>query len=201
MLGERQEVLYGSGKITDSLLGCRFRISPKSFYQINPTQTEVLYAKALEFADLQPTDELLDAYCGIGTIGLIAAGKVKNVIGVELNKEAVKDARENAKLNGIQNAAFYCADAGEFMLRRKAEGVTSDVVIMDPPRAGASKQFLHCLVQAAPKKVVYVSCNPETQQRDLLYLVKNGYKVKKIQPVDMFPHTEHVETVTLITRA
>ncbi len=200
VLGERQEVLYGSGKITEELLGCRFRISPKSFYQINPTQTEVLYSKALEFADLQPTDELLDAYCGIGTIGLIAADKVKNVIGVELNKEAVKDARENAKLNGIKNATFTCADAGEFMLRRKAEGLTSDVVIMDPPRAGASKPFLRCLVEAAPKKVVYVSCNPETQKRDLLYLVKNGYKVKIIQPVDMFPHTEHVESVVLLTK-
>ena len=132
---------------------------------------------------------------------MIAADKVKNVIGVELNKEAVKDARENAKLNGIKNATFTCADAGEFMLRRKAEGLTSDVVIMDPPRAGASKPFLRCLVEAAPKKVVYVSCNPETQQRDLLYLTKNGYKVKRIQPVDMFPHTEHVETVVLMSRA
>ena len=201
VLGERQEVLYGDGKITEELLGCRFRISPKSFYQINPTQTEVLYSKALEFADLKPTDELLDAYCGIGTIGLIAAKSVKNVIGVELNQDAVKDARENAKLNGVKNITFTCADAGEFMLRRKAEGKTSDVVIMDPPRAGASKEFLSCLVKAAPARVVYISCNPETQRRDLFYLTKNGYKVKKIQPVDMFPHTEHVETVTLITRA
>ena len=200
VLGERSEVLYGSGKITEELLGCRFKISPKSFYQINPTQTEVLYSKALEFANLKPTDELLDAYCGIGTIGLIAAGRVKKVTGVELNHDAVKDARENMKLNSIKNAAFYCADAGEFMLRRKADGKTYDVVIMDPPRAGASKQFLSCLVQAAPERVVYVSCNPETQKRDLFYLTKNGYKVKKIQPVDMFPHTEHVETVCLLSR-
>ena len=200
VLGERQEVLYGSGKITEELLGCRFRISPKSFYQINPLQTEVLYSKALAFADLKPTDTLLDAYCGIGTIGLIAANKVKQVIGVELNQDAVRDARENARLNAIQNAAFYCADAGEFMLRRKAEGQAADVIIMDPPRAGASKQFLHCLIQAAPERVVYISCNPETQRRDLFYLVKNGYKVKKIQPVDMFPHTEHVECVVLMSR-
>lgn len=200
LLGERQEVLYGEGKITEELLGCRFRISSKSFYQINPQQTQILYTKALEFADLKPSDVLLDAYCGIGTIGLIAAKHVKSVIGVELNCEAVRDARENAKLNGIKNAAFYCADAGEFMLRRKAEGQAADVVIMDPPRAGASKQFLHCLIQAAPERVVYISCNPETQKRDLFYLVKNGYKVKKIQPVDMFPHTEHVETVVLMSK-
>ena len=201
VLGERQEVLYGTGKITEELLGCRFRISPKSFYQINPTQTEVLYSKALEMAALQKTDTLLDAYCGIGTIGLIAAGKVKNVIGVELNKDAVRDARENAKCNGIRNASFYCADAGEFMLRRKEEGEMADVVIMDPPRAGASKQFLSCLVEAAPKRVVYISCNPETQRRNLFYLVKNGYKVKGIQPVDMFPHTAHVETVVQLARS
>lgn len=200
VLGERQEVLFGSGKITDSLLGCRFHISPQSFYQINPKQTEVLYAKALEFADLKQSDVLLDAYCGIGTIGLIAADRVGQVIGVEVNPAAVKDARENARLNGTKNAAFYCADAGEFMLRRKAEGQAADVVMMDPPRAGASKQFLHCLVEAAPKRVVYISCNPETQKRDLFYLVKNGYKVKKIQPVDMFPHTEHVETIVLLFR-
>lgn len=200
VLGERQEVLYGTGKITEQLLGCKFRISPKSFYQINPTQTEVLYTKALEMADLKKTDELLDAYCGIGTIGLIAAGRVKTVIGVELNKDAIKDARENAKLNGIKNAEFYLADAGEFMLNRKAQGKRANVVIMDPPRAGASKQFLSCLVSAEPERIVYISCNPETQKRDLFYLVKNGYKVKKIQPVDMFPHTEHIETVVLLQK-
>ena len=200
VLGERQEVLYGSGKITEELLGCRFKISPKSFYQINPIQTEVLYSKALEFADLKKTDKLLDAYCGIGTIGLIAASEVGSVVGVELNKDAVRDARENMKLNSIKNARFHCADAGEFMLEKKDEGETYDVVIMDPPRAGASKQFLSCLVKAEPERVVYVSCNPETQKRDLFYLTKNGYKVKKIQPVDMFPHTEHCEVIALLTR-
>lgn len=200
VLGQRQEVLYGSGKITEELLGKRFKISPKSFYQINPTQTEVLYSKALEMADLKKTDELIDAYCGIGTIGIIASDKVKTVIGAELNKDAVKDARENAKLNGCKNAEFVCADAGEFMLGRASEGKRADVVIMDPPRAGASKQFLSNLVKSAPERVVYISCNPETQKRDLFFLVKNGYKVKKIQPVDMFPHTEHIETVVLLSR-
>lgn len=200
VLGERQSVLYGSGKITENLLGCRFQISPKSFYQINPLQTEVLYTKALEMAQLKPTDVLLDAYCGIGTIGLIAAKHVRQVIGVELNQDAVRDARKNAQLNSIANAAFYCADAGEFMLRRKAQGEPADVVIMDPPRAGASKTFLNCLVQAAPERVVYISCNPETLRRDLFYLVKNGYKVKQIQPVDMFPHTAHCEVVCQLLR-
>ena len=200
VLGERQEVLYGSGKIMEELLGCRFRISPKSFYQINPIQTEVLYSKALEFADLKGSDKLLDAYCGIGTIGLIAASKVKSVVGVELNKDAVRDARENMKLNSIKNAEFHCADAGEFMLEKKAAGENFDVVIMDPPRAGASKQFLSCLVKASPERVVYVSCNPETQKRDLFYLTKAGYKVKKIQPVDMFPHTAHCEVVVSLTQ-
>ncbi len=200
VLGQRQEVLYGSGKITEELLGKKFKISPKSFYQINPTQTEVLYSKALEMADLKNTDELIDAYCGIGTIGIIASDKVKRVIGAEFNKDAVKDARENAKLNGCKNAQFVCADAGEFMLGRASEGKRADVVIMDPPRAGASKQFLSNLVKSAPERVVYISCNPETQKRDLFFLVKNGYKVKKIQPVDMFPHTEHIETVVLLAR-
>lgn len=200
VLGQRQEVLYGSGKICEELLGKKFKISPKSFYQINPTQTEVLYSKALEMANLKKTDELIDAYCGIGTIGIIASDNVKKVIGAELNKDAVKDARENAKLNGCKNAEFVCADAGEFMLGRASEGKRADVVIMDPPRAGASKQFLSNLVKSAPDRVVYISCNPETQKRDLFFLVKNGYKVKKIQPVDMFPHTEHIETVVLLVR-
>ena len=200
VLGERQEVLYGSGKITEELLGKKFKISPKSFYQINPTQTEVLYSKALEMAQLKKSDELIDAYCGIGTIGIIASDYVKKVFGVELNKDAVKDARENAKINACKNAEFYCADAGEFMLKRAGEGKRADVVIMDPPRAGASKQFLSNLAKSAPERVVYISCNPETQKRDLFFLVKNGYKVRKIQPVDMFPHTEHIETVCLLCK-
>lgn len=200
VLGQRQEILYGNGKITENLLGKKFRISPKSFYQINPTQTEVLYSQALKMADLKDTDELIDAYCGIGTIGIIASDYVKKVYGVELNKDAVRDARENAKLNGTVNAEFHCADAGEFMLQRASVGKRADVVIMDPPRAGSSKQFLSNLVKSAPDRVVYISCNPETQKRDLFFLVKNGYKVKKIQPVDMFPHTEHIETVVALKR-
>ena len=193
-------VLFGSGYIEEELCGLRFRISPKAFYQINPTQTEVLYRKALEFAGLSGTERLLDAYCGTGTIGIIASKSAGEVIGVELNGDAVKDAVTNAELNGVDNIKFYKADAGKFMVEAAELGEKFDVVIMDPPRAGASLDFLKSLVTLAPDRIVYISCNPETQSRDLSYLTRKGYKVRRIQPVDMFPHTEHVETVALLTR-
>ena len=200
VLGEKSEVLYGDGKITETLCGLKFRISPKAFYQINPIQTEVLYNKALELADFKGDESIIDAYCGTGTIGLIASKSVKSVIGVEINADAVKDARENAKLNGIKNEKFYTADAGSFMTELAEKGEKTDAVIMDPARAGADKAFLSSLVKLSPEKVVYISCNPETLSRDLAYLTRNGYKVKKIQPVDMFPHTDHVETVVLMSK-
>lgn len=200
VLGEREEVLYGKGYIEDTLCGCVFRISPRSFYQINPTQTEVLYRKAIEFAELTGKENVLDAYCGIGTIGLIAARSAGQVVGVEVNGDAVKDARVNAKLNGITNAHFIAADAGEYMVELAKEGQPIDVVFMDPPRAGSDLPFLQSLITLQPKKVVYISCNPETQARDLRVLTHNGYTVKKIQPVDMFPHTAHIETVVLLSR-
>lgn len=201
VLGDTGEVLFGGGKITEELCGMKFRISPKAFYQINPVQTEILYGKALEFADFNGTEEIIDAYCGTGTIGLIASSKVKSVIGVEINKDAVKDAKENAKLNNVQNIEFYSADAGKFMTELSKEGRKIDAVIMDPARAGADIPFLSSLIRLSPQKVVYVSCNPETLARDLRYITKNGYKVRKIQPVDMFPHTEHIETVVLLTKS
>jgi 23S rRNA (uracil1939-C5)-methyltransferase len=188
------------GYIEDILCGCRFRISPKSFYQINPVQTETLYGKAVEFADLTGKERVIDAYCGIGTIGIIASKGAGEVIGCELNSDAVKDARVNAKINEIENIRFFCADAGEFMLSMKENGEKCDVLFMDPPRAGSDRKFLSSAVHLSPEKIVYISCNPETQQRDLFYLVKNGYKVKKIQPVDMFPYTSHVETVVLLCK-
>ena len=200
MLGEKSKILYGDGYIEDELCGLKFRISPKAFYQINPTQTEVLYNKALDFAGLTGKERLLDAYCGTGTIGIIAAERVKRVVGVELNSDAVKDALTNAQINDIKNIEFYEADAGDFMVEAAAMGEKFDVVIMDPPRAGASIEFLRSLVTLSPEKVVYVSCNPETLSRDLSFLTRKGYKVQKIQPVDMFPHTEHVETVALLSR-
>ncbi len=201
VLGDREEILYGNGYIEDTLCGCVFRISPKSFYQINPVQTEKLYGKAMELAELDNDTKVLDAYCGIGTIGLVAAKTAGNVIGVELNPDAVKDAISNAKRNDSKNARFYCADAGDFMQELAENGERFDVVFMDPPRSGSSKKFIDSLAVAAPEKVVYISCNPETLARDLQLITKKGYKVRKICPVDMFPHTNHIECVTLLTRS
>lgn len=200
VLGKKETVLYGDGYIEDILCGKRFRISARSFYQINPVQTEKLYSTAINFAELTGKETVLDAYCGIGTIGIVAADKAKNVIGVELNSDAVRDAIANAKINGTKNIRFFCADAGEFMVGMAEEGEKIDTVFMDPPRAGSDIPFLKSIVSLAPKKVVYISCNVETQARDVAFLLKNGYKVKKIQPVDMFPHTNHVECICLLTR-
>ena len=159
-----------------------------------------LYGKAVEFAALTGTETVLDAYCGIGTIGITASGSAKQVIGVELNRDAVKDAIANAKLNGLKNCWFTAGDAGEYMQGMVREGIKPDVIFMDPPRAGSSEAFLHALIKTAPSRVVYVSCDPETLARDLDVLTAGGYKVQRIQPVDMFPFTEHVETVVKLDR-
>lgn len=200
VLGERELVLFGDGYITDELMGFKFRISPKSFYQINYEGTKQLYSKAMEYADISEDDVVVDVYAGVGTIGIIASPYAKEVISVELNKDAVRDAKINASINGVKNIRFFCADATEFLLEAAKENVKIDVVLMDPPRAGSTVQFMKSVCTLAPEKVVYVSCNPETLARDLTYFAKNGYKVKKIQPVDMFPHTNHVETVVLLSR-
>lgn len=198
VLGQREHVLYGKGFIQDTLCGKVFRLSPKSFYQVNPVQTEVLYNKALEMAGFQGNETIIDAYCGIGTIGLIASDHVKKVIGVELNRDAVKDAINNAKQNNVKNVYFHNQDAGDFMMKMAREKQSVDAVLMDPPRAGSTEAFLRALTSINPKKVVYISCNPVTLKRDLDYLVKKGYVVKRLVPVDMFPGTEHVETVALL---
>ena len=196
VLGKRSILLFGEGKIEDELLGCRFRISPKSFYQINPIQTEKLYSLAMDGLHLTGNETVLDAYCGTGTIGIVAAKQgAKKVIGVELNADAVQDAKENAALNNIENIEFICDDASRFIMRLAAEKVKLDAVIMDPPRAGSTVEFMKAVIKLAPKRVVYVSCNPETLARDLNYFTKHGYKATKITPVDMFPHTAHVEAV------
>lgn len=202
VLGNNQKILYGKGYIEDILCDCRFRISPKSFYQINPVQTEVLYNTAMEYADLNGNETVLDTYCGIGTIGIVAAKRgAGRVVGVELNGDAVRDAIVNARANNLNNIRFYKGDAGEFMYEVSDEDEKPDVVFMDPPRAGSDTKFLDSLIKMSPETVVYVSCNPETLARDLNYLSKNSdYKVGKIQPVDMFPHTAHVETVCLLSR-
>lgn len=203
VLGDVQKVLYGKGYIEDILCGCRFRISPKSFYQINPVQTEILYNKAMEFADLKGREIVLDTYCGIGTIGIVAAKRgAGRVIGVELNSDAVRDAITNARANNLKNIRFFKGDAGEFMYEISQEEEKPDVVFMDPPRAGSDVKFLDSLIKMSPKTVVYVSCNPETLTRDIDYLSKNSkYKVQKIQPVDMFPHTAHIECVVSMSMA
>ena len=200
VLGEKEHVLYGKGYIEDKLCGKTFRISPRSFYQVNPVQTEVLYGKAIEFAGLTGKETVLDAYCGTGTIGLIASDRAKQVIGVELNKAAVADARLNAKRNGAKNITFYEQDAGRFMVQMAEEKKAVDVVFMDPPRSGSDEAFLGSLVRLSPKRVVYVSCNPETLARDLLYLKKHGYSMSRCVPVDMFPWTGHVESVVLLSQ-
>ena len=200
VLGERNITVYGKGFIEDELCGCTFRISPTSFYQVNPQQTEKLYRKAISCAKLTGKETVIDAYCGTGTIGLIASSRAKHVIGVELNRDAIKDAISNAKRNHIHNVTFYNEDAGQFMVEMAEKGEHADVVIMDPPRTGSDEAFLSSVVRLAPDKVVYVSCGPETLARDLKYLTKHGYRMKECTPFDLFPFTKHVETVVLLSQ-
>lgn len=197
ILSDRNKTLMGKGYIEDVLCGCRFRIGPNSFYQINHAQTEKLYKAAISMANLNKNDVLVDAYCGIGTIGLVAASKVKNCIGVELNSAAIEDAKINAKLNNISNIRFVNADAGDFLVEYSKEKKAS-VVIMDPPRSGSTKEFLNALNTIRPERIVYISCNPATQVRDVDVLLKSGYKITECRAFDMFPHTGHVETVVLL---
>lgn len=200
VLGDNGQVIYGKGYIEDVLCGIHFKISPKSFYQVNSVQTEKLYHKAMEYAGLTGRETVLDTYCGIGTIGLIAAGKARNVIGVELNGDAVKDAVANARRNKIKNVDFYQMDAGEFMVQMAEQGERVDTVFMDPPRTGSDEVFLDALVKLAPDKVVYISCSPETLARDLEYMTKRGYRAARGICVDMFPFCGHVETCVLLSK-
>lgn len=200
ILGERELVLYGKGYIEDTLCEKTFRISAKSFYQVNPIQTELLYKKAIELAALTGKERVIDAYCGIGTIGLIASDAAKEVLGIEVNPDAVRDAIRNAKANRVKNIQFYRADAGAYMVQMAEQDMRADVVLMDPPRAGSDEAFLSSVVKLAPERIVYISCNPETLARDLKYLRQKGYEVGKAWPYDMFPWTGHVETVCLLSR-
>ena len=202
VLGEREKVLFGPGYIFDELLGLRYKISARSFYQINPAQTERLYAKALSLASLQPGERLMDAYCGIGTIGLSAATTAAvQVLGVEINHDAVRDAIANARANDISNARFHCADVSAFM---RESGERVDVLILDPPRAGCDEDFLRSVLRLAPARIVYVSCNPVTQARDLACLTggrRPAYQLASdAWPFDLFPHTDHVENVIALSR-
>lgn len=197
VLGPLSMTAYGQGWIEDEVCGCTFRIPSSAFYQTNPVQTEVLYDKAIELAHLGKDDVALDAYCGIGTIGIIAARRSGcALVGIESVHDAVEIAYENARINRVKNAEFIEGDAGEVLA--KSEGAPS-VVFMDPPRGGSSEQFLRCLLDAAPERIVYISCNPETQVRDLAVLA-DRYRIRRVVPVDMFPHTKHCETICLLTR-
>ena len=198
VLGERNIVLHGPGYIEDELCGCRFRISPNSFYQVNPVQTEILYRKAIEYAHLTGKEEVLDAYCGTGTIGIIASSGARKVTGVELNPDAIRDAVVNAKRNQRSNIRFIRADATEYM--ENAEEIRPDIVIMDPPRSGSTERFIRAVGNLRPERVVYVSCDPQTLARDLRYFRKVHYRAVEAQPVDLFPFTGHVETVCLLSK-
>ena len=217
-----ERTLYGPGFILDSLCGVSFRISSHSFYQVNAIQTEVLYERALEMAHLTPGDTIIDAYCGTGTIGLAAAAHLERkeansevnsqtdsdiqtasrtrVLGVDSVASAIHDARENAAHNGITSAEFVCADAGDYLRDLAQHNESVDVVFMDPPRSGSSKEFLEALITLQPKRVVYISCNPKTQQRDARMLCDAGYVITEAQGVDMFPHTNHIEHIITFER-
>jgi 23S rRNA (uracil1939-C5)-methyltransferase len=189
-------LLYGEKYLTDKVMGKSFRLSPLAFYQVNPQQMKKLYQTAVGFADLSGNEKIIDAYCGIGTIGICASDHASSIIGIENNRDAVHDAIFNAKANGVKNARYICGDAAELFTEKN---IQADVVFMDPPRAGSSQKFLKSLMKLAPSKIVYISCNPETLARDTKILEKK-YRLEKVQPVDMFPFTGHVETVCLLSK-
>ena len=201
ILGDATEVVYGKGYIEDELLGCTFRISPKSFYQVNVPQAERLYTLAAEYAGLTGEETLLDLYCGTGTIGLTMAGQCRHLYGVEIVPEAVEDAKKNADANGIGNATFLCGDAADAAARLKADGVKADVILVDPPRKGLSEALVATIDEFGPDRVVYVSCDPATLARDCARFKDRGWHIARLQPVDLFPRTAHVETVVLLERS
>ena len=200
VLGEECETIYGRDFIEDRLCSLTFRISPLSFYQVNPEGTELLYVKAKEYAGLTGNEVLLDLYCGAGTIGLTMAGAARQLIGVEIIPQAIENAKENARLNGIENARFICDDANGAAKTLFDEGVRPDVVVVDPPRKGCSREVLETISKMAPDRVVYVSCDPATLARDCGIMKELGYNTERLCAVDMFPRTVHCETVALLTR-
>ena len=200
VLGDKNVTLWGKDVLSATLCGLSYEISPHSFFQVNPVQTEKLYGKAIELADIGENDTVLDVYCGIGTISLTAAKAAKAVIGVEIVPEAIQNAKENAKRNGIDNAEFYCFPAEDIVPQLIADDISPDIVILDPPRKGSDEKTLSAIAMAKPKRIVYVSCNPATLARDAMFLEQNGYTAKTVTAVDMFPHTVHVESVMLFTK-
>lgn len=200
ILGNENRVIYGDGKINDNIGDLVFEISPLSFFQVNPVQTEVLYNKALEYANLGENDTVFDIYCGIGTISLFLAQKAKKVYGIEIVEEAIKDAKINANINNLDNVEFYVGKAEEVVPKMYKQGKRANVVVVDPPRKGCDEKVLDTIISMQPDRVVYVSCNPSTLARDLNYLDERGYKCLEVQPVDMFPHSVHIENVALIVK-
>ena len=200
ILGSKNRVAYGEGTIEDELCGKRFRISPFSFWQVNRAQAEKLYSKAREYASLSGSENLLDLYCGTGTIGLTMADGCASLIGVEIIPDAVRDAELNAERNGVKNARFICADAPAAAEQLRQEGVSPDVVILDPPRKGCGDELVETVAKMQPERVVYVSCDPATLARDLKYFAERGYVTREVTPCDMFSRTAHVESVALLTR-
>lgn len=201
ILGEKNKKLFGRDTITDYIGRFKFDISPLSFFQVNPVQTEVLYGKALEFAQLAGNETVFDLYCGIGTISLFLSEKAKQVYGIEVVEDAIKDAKKNAAANGVDNAEFIAGEAERVIPGMYEKGIKADVVVVDPPRKGCDQVVLETMVKMQPSRIVYVSCNPSTLARDLNYLAENGYRVDEVQPVDMFPHTAHTEVCCLIVKA
>ncbi len=199
IMGEKNLLVYGKDYITDKIGSLEFKISPHSFYQINPVQTEKLYSLALESAGDIADKTVFDLYCGTGTISLFMAQKAKKVYGIEIVEDAVKNARENAERNGIKNAEFYCGAVEDEIDKLYEKGVRADVVVLDPPRKGSDEKTLEIILKMNPSKIVYVSCGPSTLARDLKFLAEGGYKLQKVTPVDMFPQTAHVESVALLT--
>ncbi len=200
VLGFKCNTLYGDDKIIDYINDFKFEISPLSFFQVNPMQTEVLYEKALEYAKLNGNETVIDLYCGIGTISLFLANKAKKVYGIEIIDAAIEDAKRNAQINDINNAEFHVGKAEELMPKLYNDGVRPDVVVLDPPRKGCDEVVLKTIADMNPERIVYVSCKPSTLARDLKILDELGYRTVEVQPVDMFPHTTHVETVVLMSR-
>ena len=201
VMGIKTRVIYGEDHIIDYIGDLKFKISGESFFQVNPVQTEVLYKKALEYAGLKGDEIVFDIYCGIGTISLLLAQKSKKVYGIESVKEAIVDAKENAKINGINNVEFHCGNAEEVFPELYSKGIKADVVVVDPPRKGCDTSVLDTIIKMQPEKVVYVSCNPSTLARDLKYLSQNGFEALEVQPVDMFPQGVHVEVIVGIQRS
>lgn len=200
ILGDKNICIYGQKYITDYIGSFKFEISPLSFFQVNPIQTEVLYEKALEYAGLSGNETVFDLYCGIGTISLFLSQKAKHVVGVEVVADAICDAKRNAEINGVSNVEFLVGEAEKVIPELYAQGVKADVVVVDPPRKGCDQLLLNTLVEMQPQRIVYVSCNPSTLARDLKYLTEHGFEAKEVQPVDMFPWTGHVEAVAWIER-